>query len=154
MTLYHASRTQLSVGKMSATHPCTTYPEAVTALEKSRPSDKPSRLICLFATDSVISATAFIASENVKGFWIYEVKMEGFHKAPFCITHEIEERIKSGKPFDKLVEEYWNPKEDWYFSEYFGPTFQIVQQVPPADNIELATFHLSYDKDRLRAINL
>jgi hypothetical protein len=32
--------------------------------------------------------------------------------------------------YDQLFEGCWSPKDDWYFSEYFGPTFQFVQEVP------------------------
>lgn len=147
MRLYHGSSSQLSLGQINASYPSKYYPNVVAELERSRPAQKPSRSICLFAADSIVGATSFMVSQKMDEYWIYEVEMPEFHQAPFRLVHEIDTRIRAGAVFQKLVDEYWSPSIGWYFQEYFGPTIEVIRQVPAADLIELSVFNMNYFKD-------
>lgn len=146
--LFHGSGSRLEEGKViTASYPCAYYPHVVTELEAGRPSGTPSRSICLFAADTAVGATRFMLGQKIDPFWIYEVEMEGFQRAPFRITREIDLRLKAGRPVGNLVTEYWNPTANWFFNEYFGPSFEIIREVPAATIVELTVFDLRYGRD-------
>lgn len=148
MKLFHGTGTRLTDGVLiTACNQCTYYPDAVKVLEKGRPTGRPSRSICLFATDTIAGATRFMFGQKVDPFWIYEVEMVEFQRAPFRITDEIDQRLSAGTPVDKLVAEYWSPTDTWFFNEYFGPSFIVIREVPAAEIVELASFDLSYSRD-------
>jgi hypothetical protein len=89
-----------------------------------------------------------MCGQGVNSCLIYEVEMEVFHRAPFGILHEISSRLKMGRSIDNLVAEYWDPKANWSFYEYFGPSFHVISQVQAADSLnELVVYTLSYGKD-------
>lgn len=76
------------------------------------------------------------------------IALVGFHRAPFVILHEISSRLETGRPIDNLVAEYWDPKANWSFNEYFGPSFRVISQVQAADSLcELTVCTLSYGRD-------
>jgi hypothetical protein len=84
----------------------------------------------------------------------YEVEADGFHRAPFRLNFEIDRRFQAGQSVDALVAEYWMPTKDWFFYEYFGPSFRVVQEVPLATSAELLSFGLSYDRDMRMSASL
>ena len=146
--LFHGTGTRLTDGDLiTASYPCPYYPHVVVEFEKGRPSSLSSRSICLFAAESAVGATRFMIGQKVDPFWIYEVEMDKFQRAPFRITHEIAYRLRVGTPVDKLVAEYWSPTANWFFYEYFGPSLKVIREVPAADIVELTSFDLSYDRD-------
>ncbi|HBK43039.1 MULTISPECIES: hypothetical protein [unclassified Polynucleobacter] len=148
MRLFHGSRVALEFKEYRALNLTSYYPDVVTALEKGRPIIKPSRSLCLFAADSAAWATRFMYGQGVNSSLIYEVEMEVFHRAPFGIVHEINSRLKVEGSIDNLVAEYWDPKANWSFYEYFGPSFRVISQVQAADSLnELTVCTLSYGRD-------
>lgn len=151
MPLFHATYSSLSPGQeIVANADCSYYPEVMAILEPERPPHSLSRLRCVFAADSVVAATTFLNSQHkdcVSPIHVFEVAMPLHHKAPFRLIHEIGKRIKAGQPVKSLVSEYWLPKHEWVFWEFFGPAFQVVREVPAATVVEMTGFQLSYDKD-------
>ncbi len=73
--------------------------------------------------------------------------MPDYHKAPFRLVRELDARLEARKPIQAVVGEYWDPHRDWVFWEYFGPTFTVVEEMPPAGVIDTYGFNLKYDKD-------
>lgn len=151
MPLFHATYSSLSSGQeIVANSDCAYYPEVLTVLEPNRPPHSLSRLRCVFAADSVVAATTFLNSQNnssASPIRVFEVAMPLHYKAPFRLIHEIGNRIKAGRPVESLVSEYWLPKHEWVFWEFFGPAFQVVREVPAATVVGMTVFKLSYNKD-------
>jgi len=151
MPLFHATYSPLSPGQEIGPKAVRSYyPEVLDILEPERPPHSLSHLRCVFATDSVVAATTFLNSEHrdcVGPIRVFEVAMPLYHKAPFRLIHEIGERIKAGQPVESLVSEYWMPRHEWVFWEFFGPAFQVMQEVHAATVLEMTVFQLSYGKD-------
>lgn len=154
MKLFHASVNSWKSGEVITASRQTTYFPAVTAvLEAHRPAGLPSRSICLFNTDTIVGATKIMESEkawkpgSIGDFKVYEIEADGFHRAPLRLNHEINMRLKDGQLVNALVAEYWNPTADWFFYEFFGPSFLVVQEVPPAATAHMYPFGLRYDRD-------
>lgn len=154
MRLFHASvHSWRSREVITASCQTTYYPAVTAVLEAHRPAGLPSRSVCLFATETIVGATKFMESEKVwkpgsiGDFKVYEIEADGFHRAPFRLNHEIGKRLRDGQQVDALVAEYWNPTADWFFYEFFGPSFLVVQEVPPAATAAMYPFGLSYDRD-------
>jgi hypothetical protein len=48
-----------------------------------------------------------------------------------------------------------NPKLDWRFFEYFGPSFRVIEEVAPATLPKVTSFRIGYqDHDKPLARNL
>lgn len=149
MKLYHGTTQIFQTGQViRATNQTAYYPEAVDVLENAKPSAAPSRRLCVFAADSPVAAASFMRSQGVQDFSIFEVEMPKFHRAPFCIIHELANRIKCGVPYYSLVQEYWTSKVQWKFYEYFGPEMIIMGKVDAPSTIEDAAFIMSYGGDK------
>lgn len=148
----HATLQEFPVGKIvEATTPSNYYPNVLTLLEQHRPHNFPSRSNCVFAADSPEASKRFLISQpNVRPeeIKIYQVQMDCYHKAPFRVIHELSNRIKSSGATDKLVNEYWQPKHDWVFWEYFGPSFTVLGELAQPNPVEVYAFGFSYEKDR------
>jgi hypothetical protein len=155
--LYHATRRNLSSREIvSASEPTDYYPEVRDLLESRRLHNRPSRSICVFAAESAVAATEFMQAELRKlgkpenDFRLYRVEMNVYHRAPFRLIHELKKRLDTGGDVDSVLNEYWNPKHEWVFWEYFGPSLTVVEEVGPPDTIARVVFKLSYEaKDSL-----
>jgi len=73
--------------------------------------------------------------------------MSHFHRAPFRIIHELQNRLDSSRAVERLVEEYWSPTKDWNFFEYFGPSFSVLEEMPPVSAKDLELFRYAYGID-------
>lgn len=151
MPLFHATHKSYSPGQeIVANVDCSYYTEVLTILESNGPPHNLSRLRCVFAAESVVAATTFLNSQHrdcISQIHVFEVAMPLHHRAPFRLIHEIGKRIQAGQSVESLVAEYWLPKHDWVFWEFFGPAFQVVREVPIATLTEMTVFQLNYDKD-------
>lgn len=148
--LFHATSQSLSPGQIvAASAPGTYYPAVVGVLESKRPSHLPSRSVCVFASEKPAASSLFLAGQGVAPSCIrlYRVEMSHFHRAPFRIVHELQKRLDSSRAVDRLVEEYWRPKENWNFFEYFGPSFIVLEEIPPVREMDLDLFRLAYGND-------
>lgn len=155
MPQFHGTYQIFAPGQvLTATRPSQHYPEAVAQLELHRPATAPSRGCCLFATDSLAGAAAFIQAQSQTDGSVprfYEVNMPVAHRGPFCLIHEIARRLKDGREIDSVVREYWEPAQQWVFWEEFGPSLTVLREVPaPADG-EVMRFRWLYDRDSDRA---
>ena len=134
MTLFHGSHVPLTVGQvLSASQPCAYYPEVVDELERLRPASSPSRRHCVFATDSLACASAFIRAQRPNAStppYFYEVEMPVAQRSPFRLIHEISKRLKSGQEVESAIRAYWVPTDGWAFWEYFGPALTVIREVP------------------------
>lgn len=157
MLLYHASYQVFTPAQIvAATKDCLQYPDVVGALEAKRPAHTPSRKVCLFATDSPESAAAFLASQAgpvplEAELRVYEVGMAFAHRAPFRLVHEISKRLKAGTTFDALVQAYWEPSPPWAFWETFGPSFEVIAEIPSVSEAGIIRFKRAYDADIARS---
>ena len=149
MILFHATRDTLQVGQVvTAQQETLFYPDAVAAFEHARPTDASSRSICLFAADTLIACCEFMRAQLVGNFRIYKVDMPKCSVGPFCIAHEVSARIKAGRPYEGLVDEYWAPGCEWNFLEYFGSQFSVLELIVDCPSlIESTSFRISYDAD-------
>jgi hypothetical protein len=80
--------------------------------------------------------------------------MNYYHKAPFRLIHELSERIKIADNVDQLIDEYWHPRLDWYFWEYFGSSFKIIEKTATAKIMDIYSFNISYEKDCILSTKL
>lgn len=154
MTLFHASHVPLAAGQvLLASDACTYYPEVVDELEHRRPGTAPSRCHCVFATDSLAAASAFINAQPTVGNppHFYEVEMPVAKRSPFRLIHEISNRMKCGQEIDSAIREYWAPTLDWAFWEYFGPSLTVIREVPAPAPVEVYAFRIAYEGDINRA---
>lgn len=155
MKLYHASVKELEIDRViTADRPVSFYPDVVPIYENARPDGAPSRSVCLFAADAPEKAARFMQAQGQESFHIYEVEMNEFWSGPFCITHEIYRRMKLERPIDGLIGEYWNPKRDWRFIEYFGPQLKILSEVAIPDGMAVLLVQISYEHDAKAAKDL
>lgn len=155
MTLFHGSYQTLAVGQLlTAMGTGPYYPQVVAELERQRPASAPSRSCCLFATDSLAGAAAFIQAQSQAAGVVprfYEVDMPVTHRGPFCLIHEIAKRLKDGREIDSAVHEYWGPTQQWVFWENFGPSITVLREVSAPSDSEVTTFRWLYDRDSDRA---
>lgn len=158
MSLFHASYQSFAVGQeVVASMDCGTHFDAVAVLEAVRQSALPSRQRCVFATDSVVAATAFLRSqsgEHSAVLHVYEVELPTYHRAPFALVYEISSRLKAGRNVAALIQEYWTPGQSWAFIESFGPSFLVLSEVPAASDADVIRFQRTYDGDRAQAKKL
>ena len=158
MLLYHATSTAFEFGtEVTARENVLWYPEVVEIIEKCRPIGKPSRSLCIFAVETVVAACAFYSAQpgyDPSAMRIFRVEMPTYHKAPFRLVHEISKRLASHHPTDALAAEYWAPTYEWFAWEFFGPTFNIIEEVAPATAKDIMLFKLSYDRDYRLAATL
>ncbi len=151
MHLFHATYSLFFPGQEIVPDAnCRYYPEVLDVLERDRPPDSLSRRLCVFAADSVVAATTFLNSQHANcggRVRVFEVTMPLCHRAPLRLIHEISRRIRAGQPVESLVAEYWMPRHEWVFWEFFGPAFQVMREVPAAELVDMAAFHIRYNKD-------
>lgn len=100
----------------------------------------------MFASEIPAASSLFLAGQGVAPSCIrlYRVEMSHFHRAPFRIIHELQKRLDSSRAVDRLVEEYWSPKKTWKFFEYFGPSFSVLEEIPPVSESDLDLFRYAY----------
>lgn len=166
MILYHGTTRILKVGDpVVADVAVSQYPEVVAELENKRALHLPSRSICVFAANTITAAHAYVKGQT-DGLYgllmgndqlsirIYEVEMEHSHAAPFCLVHEMRNRLKAGRGIDNLIAEYWKPQVEWNFLEYFGPSFVVRGEVLCPTYPDQLRFDTAYsaDKERAKAI--
>ena len=155
--LFHATTKHFDIEKIViADRNIYHYPEVTGLLEFNRPLNSPSRLKCLFAADTSLAATTFLYRQGVdiENIHIYQVEMNCYHKAPFRLIHELSERIKIADNVDQLIDEYWHPRLDWYFWEYFGSSFKIIEKTATAKIMDIYSFNISYEKDCILSTKL
>ena len=151
LALYHGTFSEFAIGDViTATKPTSFYPDVVRLLDAHRPARLPSRETCVFATDTIAGAGTFINKQppvgGAKGR-VYKVEMSGSCKAPFQLVVGIARRLEAARPADTLVAEYWNPTLDWFFWEYFGPSFTVIEEVPVPPESQMSLFGVRYMKD-------
>ena len=148
--LFHASTKEMPTGhRIVADRPAAKYREVVALLEKSRPVSLPSRDVCVFASDNPVAAVRFLMSENVPfdKVKLYRVSLTSYHKAPFCLVHEIHRRLTATGRVESLVDEYWAPNLSWRFWEFFGPFFEVVEIAKPVSFAQAYAFGFTYESD-------
>lgn len=144
--LFHATRSELEPGEVVANAHTTFYPNVVALLESARPHNCPSRSKCLFAADTPEAAYTYLerqSRDDPSGIKIYRVQMDVYHRAPFRLIFELNERLQKAQPTEDLVEEYWSAHHPWVFWEYFGPSFIILDRVD-VDRVKAYAFGLRY----------
>lgn len=142
MELFHASKRIFSIGEVVPSGNISTfYPVASNEMDGRKPNDAPSRRTALFCADSEEFAVYFLKMEKVPEDEInlYKVKVNTFHRAPFSITHVVEQKLNSGESVEALIEEYWNPNKEWNYYEYLVPEFEVIEilQKPALNEIIL-----------------
>jgi hypothetical protein len=151
LDLFHATRRVFYAGEVVVADTQTHYyPEVLAMLEQHRPNCYPSRSICVFAADSAAASTKFLLSEpGVKAddIRVYRVHMNHYHRAPFRVIHELNKRIKSAGAVNQLIDEYWQPKQDWVFWEYFCGSFSVIEETKRATHAETYAFGIRYLRD-------
>lgn len=156
MLLYHSTLNSYAPGELVlASSPTTFYLDAVAEIERIRPSNLPSRLCCVFATNDLEFCYYFALRQkwDPSQIKIYEVEMDAYHKAPIAIVHPLQRRIEKGSSTGKLANEYWHPTEPWKFWEFFGPAMTVRGQVS-APNINETAMFMKYQGDSDHASNL
>ncbi|WP_049413883.1 hypothetical protein [Stenotrophomonas maltophilia] len=73
--------------------------------------------------------------------------MSVFHKAPLRLIHELHNRLRDDKSIASLTAEYWEPKAEWVFWEYFGPSFRVLETDIKWDFAKTYALGLKYDHD-------
>ena len=151
MKLYHGTMQTLDLDKeYPALKPTDYYVDVVRHIEAARPNAKPSRSLCRFAADSIVTASYYLTKQikdtNAQ-IRVYLVEMNSYHRAPFRLIHEIGKRLQKRQDVTKLIEEYWNPQNSWKFYEYFGPSFRVLSECATASEKDLQEFEFAYDHD-------
>lgn len=149
MKLYHSSFKQHSPQTViCAKGENNLYPVAIEKIEAQCPEGKPSRAKAVFAANSPVWAYLFAEAQYQESLiFLYEVKMTISCRAPMCIVHEINKRIQSENDYQDLVNEYWNPKMEWNFYEYFGPELHIIKPTELPSEMDLTVARLKYSAD-------
>ena len=132
MELYHATRNVFSIGEEIISNSLSPYyPEASDALDSLRPDNAPARINALYSADSSAFAYYFLIKQNVckSEINLYKVKVQDPWQAVFSIPHVIQRRIEKGQNIDSLINEYWDPTENWEFYEYLSTSFVITDQL-------------------------
>jgi hypothetical protein len=149
--LYHATFSELSLDvPVTPRGPTQVYPNAVARLEAAKLHGKPSRSLCVFATDNLAGATKFAMKQcpdHTMPLLVYSVEMAVFHKAPMRIVSTLDYRLTQGRAVDNLIMEYWNPNPPWEFYEFFGPSFIPTALVAPASAGAIMVFDSRYLQD-------
>lgn len=154
MVIYHATTSNFSEGQVIvATWPARHYQSAVAALELVRPPALASRDVCVFASESAAFAARFLMGQGVdpSSMNLYEVQIPDGVRAPFAVVHQLESRIKMGRPAATLTGEYWAPSASWNHYEIFGACMQIVRQVTLPSDVSIYAAGISYGFDSDRA---
>ena len=157
MTLYHATSTYKYTDDevVIASGPTTYYPNAVAALELTKPIEHPSRSICLFATEDPELAVGYLAGQRVEqaDMRLYEVSMDDYHRAPFALIHRISKRLDGHLLVTPLLNEYWKPLMKWNFYEVFSHQMKVVREVAIPQNNQVV-FKIKYQADFDQANNM
>src|SRR6218665_2474189 len=158
VTLVHGTYQVLVAGEvLTATLSCAYYPHVVAELELKRPAGAPSREVCIFATDTLEGAAAYLEAQNNgtgTAPHFYEIDMPLAQRAPFRLIHEISNRLKHGREIGSAVGEYWAPTLNWRLWEYFGPSFTVLREVAAPSPEKVVQFRWLYDLDVDKASRL
>ena len=125
---------------------CEYYANAVRLLELARPPHSPTRSACFFAAESADFALLFASMQWKGPTNLYAVEMDLHGKGPYALVHAISRALDGGKLPSPAVDEYWSPKQEWRFYEYFGPTMKIVERLD-ADTFGTYAAYIRFQRD-------
>jgi len=149
MDLYHASKSKFSVGDIiKGNNTSNFYLIATTAMDSQKPDGLPARKTALYCTDSPEFAVYYLRMQEVdiNQINLYRVHVSAHHKAPFSITHVLENKIKANIDVTELINEYWSPSKDWNYYEYLTEEFEVKEII---DKPKLNEILISHEPPRV-----
>jgi hypothetical protein len=102
-------------------------------LNTYRPLKAPFRQQTFYAFDAIENCIAFATTNNLRNPYYYKVKMQSPTKAPMCLTDLILKSKGDLEKIKKIVQEYWNPQNDWKFNEYLSIEMSIIESIQEPD---------------------
>lgn len=96
----------------------------------------------------------FFVRADQPSVYCYEVEAATPSKAPMVLFGFIEWVKDDLQKAADIAAEYWAPKHEWGFMEYFAPSMQIVRRLEWPSAIEIIRAKMSYDAERERAIRI
>jgi hypothetical protein len=117
-------------------------------LEQCRPVDQPcGRENAVYASDTRENAAIFLegqyrGADSKPTFYCYEVRADIYSKAPMSLIRSLEFAKQDADKTKKIALEYWLPKSNWRYWEYFAPSMTVVRRVDwPLDGSAARTFY-------------
>lgn len=160
MELYHATTKTYQIGKTYNAKDYKDYShfynrlssegkEVVDKLDSFRPEGIPARKTSMFFFSNLDYCSYFAHNEysNVP-IRVYKVNVPdakgGF---PMCLVQTIFKQIISIKDevIAAMIDEYWNPKDDWNFMEYIGQQMTIIEECEVTKKHIVANMHYNID---------
>lgn len=130
------------------------------AIDGIRPTGKIPRGAAVYAATTIAFATVFVdaqAGQIVRNGGVaptprvYRVRMASVHRGPMAIIRGVEKQLAKVGPIDSLVTAYWQPDDGWHFWEHLGESFEILEEVPVAQEVEMWGARDQYFRDAERA---
>lgn len=165
---YYGTLTPLPLGPTRGPRPVTSG-RADAILDAARPAGAGLKSTAISAATSINDATAIAAIRSYSALpyipimpldpyasiYIYRVELVPFHSAPVAILEELQERLSTGMPHQALVQEYWEPGEEWRLREVLATSFTVVERLAPTterDTYLRRWVHYNQDRERARLL--
>jgi len=161
MKLYHASKVLYVPGQrvLASTKKVADARRAAveSVLRLQKPRGSIDRSEAIFAFDSKVMAIRFGCSEYGEGrFYPYRVSMPNSERHPMMLVDCYAKRMGSSDNavLQQVVEEYWNPTEEWDVWEYLGPEIIVEHQLETlgCNAAGMALIKVMKDHDRIRRL--
>jgi hypothetical protein len=124
-------------------------------LLKNKPDSAPSRLNSIFAFEQIEYCGAFI--NTIKGRYsepkFYKIIMDNPWRSPMALVDILTKQVDEEKLI-KIAQEYWEPKEEWNFLEYFSKKMKIIERIEEPDLLYCNAFKGLYFDDVEKAKKL
>ena len=123
-------------------------------LAKYRPGSQAcSRENAVYAADAPENAARFLTGQHFNSpetppVYCYEVAATAVSKAPMAVIRLIELSRENPELLEQLNKEYWEPKREWKFWEYFAPSMTVISEMPWPSDIAIWTAGAPYEADK------
>jgi hypothetical protein len=116
------------------------------------PAQPHGRENAVYASDSAENAAIFLEGEyrsaaSKPAFYCYEVEATPISKAPMALVGLLELAKADPDRACKIAHEYWEPKSNWRYWEYFAPMMTVVRVIKWPSEGDTARVQYSADRE-------
>lgn len=142
MVLYHVTKEPYNVGDVISIDDFTNdtcyyndkddlHKEVNQKMDDMRPAGEPRRAKCIYACDKFEHCCKFAELENMfhDGCHFYEIEMDALSPHPINLVDKIFQN-RNAQNIDKLIDIYWQPQTEWFYTEYLGTRMTILREIP------------------------
>lgn len=159
MQLFRVSFEEYEIGKSyQAENPTKYHLDSVSKgsgwinelLDKYKPTNYTPRVSSYYACDKVENCKAFIGTKRIDGkepiFYKIEMDCESSGH-PMVLTDVIRRLRQNHNRIAEVINEYWNPKQNWQYLEFLSDKMTIIDIINKPDIISFGIGRAHYEHD-------